>query len=580
METLAPGMTLRGYRVEARLGGGGQAVTWRGTVVADGRAVVLKQFRLALAADWKGHALFLRECATLRSLSHPAIPAYVDAFEAVPPGGDVAELFLVQAFVDAQNLATLIREGRRWSEPELSTLAQQALDVLAWLHARNPPIIHRDIKPSNLLLRPGLSGLQPALALIDFTAVTAMTHDAEDGGSTVVGTHGYMPPEQLLGRAGAASDLYALGMTLVHLASGRHPGSLPLDGLRRDLRGVLNLTSGFEAWLERLVDPDPRGRPESAVAARRALDEALKPRRPARAKTSAWLEWQQWIALGGLAVVVLLALAVAPSTGTKVHSPKAPAPRAEAPVLPKPPRTDSALRDLEVDVDVPEGLRVTVQSARLRPGDDTFRESEVAIVYTLTNTGSTRLGVVELRVVLAGTGVGARQVHDLEPVSLLRVPLEAGEVRVEDARLHDVARNTRRARLSFQVAAAGPEVPPVTLTPATFASQFAMPEGTSLRLMQRRTWLIAEGLSDPTRAFDFELRLTGVERLFAVTLVQTCLDSANGALYRRNDRDFTVVTEALGAPSLNNDELATFRVLCPEAAASVSWSLGNLNLRN
>ncbi len=96
MEALAPGVTLRGYRVEARLGGGGHAVTWRAVELAGGRHVVLKQFRLSEAPDWKVRDLFLRECATLRSLSHPAIPAYVDAFEETLAEGAAPELFLVQ----------------------------------------------------------------------------------------------------------------------------------------------------------------------------------------------------------------------------------------------------------------------------------------------------------------------------------------------------------------------------------------------------------------------------------------------------------------------------------------------------
>jgi serine/threonine protein kinase len=142
MTTLAPGVELRTYRVEASLGGGGHALTWRATDTRSGRAVVIKQFRLADAPDWKGHALFLRECAVLRSLAHPAIPAYVDAFEeATGADSGVPELFLVQEFVDAPNLAALLGEGRRWSEDALVALARQALSILDWLHTRHPPVI-------------------------------------------------------------------------------------------------------------------------------------------------------------------------------------------------------------------------------------------------------------------------------------------------------------------------------------------------------------------------------------------------------------------------------------------------------
>jgi hypothetical protein len=583
MTVLGPGVTLRGYRVEGRLGGGGHAVTWRAVEVAGGREVVIKQFRLAEAPDWKVRELFLRECATLKSLSHPAIPAYVDAFEEALAADTAPELFLVQAFVDAPNLATLIREERRWSTTELVGLARQALEVLAWLHGRHPPVIHRDLKPSNLLLRPRARGELGALSLIDFTAVTAASHDGADGGSTIVGTHGYMPPEQLLGQAGPASDLYALGMTLVHLASGQHPATLPLDGLRRDLRGVLNLPPPLEGWLARLVDPDPRGRPESAEAALRELEAAVAPRRPApRKPAEGAVGWPRRLAIGGVFGLIAASVWIA-KRPEDASGPELVRPAVEAPSVPQPPRrppAESSMRELEVDVDAPEGLRVHVRAARLRPGGDTFRESEAALVYTLENTGGARLGAVRLRVVLAGTGIGARQVHDLEPISLLRVPLEPAEVRVEAARLYDVPRNTTRARLSFEETQAGLEVPPVNLTPASFTAPVFMPDGTAMQLSQRRTWLITDGLSGSSRAFDFELRLSGVARIFALTLAQTCLDAAGGRLPKHNDRDFVVMTRELGAPTLNDDEAATFRVLCPAEAASVSWALGELTLAN
>jgi serine/threonine protein kinase len=86
------------------------------------------------------------------------------------------------------------------------------------LHARVPPVLHRDIKPANVILRP-----DGAPALVDFGAVRTVFRTAEEGGSTVVGTFGYMPFEQYMGQASPASDLYALGATLLHLITGRGP---------------------------------------------------------------------------------------------------------------------------------------------------------------------------------------------------------------------------------------------------------------------------------------------------------------------------------------------------------------------
>lgn len=105
-----------------------------------------------------------------------------------------------------------------------------------------------------------------------------------------------------------------------------------------------------------------------------------------------------------------------------------------------------------------------------------------------------------------------------------------------------------------------------------------MPDETSLRLVERRAFTIAEGLSTPVRAFDVALTLSGVSRLSSVTLVQTCLDAAGAPLPRRNDRDFLVLTHTLDIPSLHDDDVNTFRVLCPEEAVAVTWRLNDVRL--
>src|SRR6185503_314055 len=94
----------------------------------------------------------------------------------------------------------------------------ELLGVLDYLHSRVPPVLHRDIKPANLIVRPDGS-----IARVDFGAVRNVFRSPDEDGSTVVGTHGYMPYEQYMGQASPASDLYALGATLLHLITGRGP---------------------------------------------------------------------------------------------------------------------------------------------------------------------------------------------------------------------------------------------------------------------------------------------------------------------------------------------------------------------
>ena len=83
-------------------------------------------------------------------------------------------------------------------------------------------MIHRDIKPQNVILQPNRK-----IALVDFGAVQDTYSSTQVGGSTVVGTYGYMPPEQFRGKALPASDLYAIGATIIFLLTGRSPAELP-----------------------------------------------------------------------------------------------------------------------------------------------------------------------------------------------------------------------------------------------------------------------------------------------------------------------------------------------------------------
>ena len=105
----------------------------------------------------------------------------------------------------------------------------RVLDILVYLHGRSPPVIHRDLKPANILRAP-----DGTVSLVDFGGVTGALR--EEGGSTVVGTYGYMAPEQLHGAAGPATDLVrALGATIVSLAGGVEPEKVARKGLRMDL---------------------------------------------------------------------------------------------------------------------------------------------------------------------------------------------------------------------------------------------------------------------------------------------------------------------------------------------------------
>jgi serine/threonine protein kinase len=187
-------------------------------------------------------------------------------------------LYLVQEYVDGTSLKQRMEGGPILGEQEVYELALGLLDVLEYLHGRAPPILHRDIKPSNVLLRAGR-----APALVDFGAVCVGWRPPDASGTTVVGTIGYMPPEQLLGQAGPASDLYALGATLLHVLTGVAPHEFPFESGRIEVPSDLPARHSLRQVIEAVLRPAPRDRPQTAANVRRILlDEPSSATTPAR----------------------------------------------------------------------------------------------------------------------------------------------------------------------------------------------------------------------------------------------------------------------------------------------------------
>ena len=240
---------------------------------------MVKVLSLRHAEALKGHELLVREAETLRRLEHPRIPRLLDFF--TEEGEDDTRVCLVQEHVAGRSLADLVSRGRRFGEAEAATVGAKLAGILEYLHGFRPPILHRDVKPANVLL----SGAG-RVYLVDFGAVRDHFLRApllHPGGVTVVGTRGYMPLEQFEGRAVPASDLYALGATLVHVLSGRAPSELEKDGLVLDFRPHVDVSAGFADLLARLLRPDWRDRPGSATEVREELERvAASAKSPAR----------------------------------------------------------------------------------------------------------------------------------------------------------------------------------------------------------------------------------------------------------------------------------------------------------
>jgi serine/threonine protein kinase len=237
--------------------------------IDNGELVIVKLLAFSSDFEWDDLKLFEREAETLKSLSHPSIPRYLDYFEVNSP--TIKGFALVQSYISAQTLEQHLQSGRIFTESDIKQIATAILEILIYLHGLYPPVIHRDIKPSNILLGERSGNSVGQVYLVDFGSVqTALGQ--EEGTRTVVGTYGYMPPEQFGGRTIPASDLYSLGATLIYLLTGTHPADLPQKDFRIQFEPLVNFSPGLANWLKSLTQPSVEKRVSSAQEALKALE--------------------------------------------------------------------------------------------------------------------------------------------------------------------------------------------------------------------------------------------------------------------------------------------------------------------
>ncbi|MFN6153219.1 serine/threonine-protein kinase [Anabaena sp. AL09] len=260
-----PDFQAQGYEVTRELGRNreGGRITWLATNLNTGQQEVIKQFCFAQAgSNWSGSEAHAREIQVLKGLDHPGIPSYLHSFE-------TSDGFcLVQEYIHGSTLA----EPRSFSPAEIKQIAVKILEILVYLQNRIPSVIHRDIKPENILVDEQIN-----VYLIDFGFARIGSHDVA-GSSVLKGTPGFIPPEQMF-KPTNATDLYALGATLICLLTGIK--STKIDQLQDEddpylikFRHLLpQLSLRFIGWLEKMVQPKQKDRFTNAELAL----ESLKP---------------------------------------------------------------------------------------------------------------------------------------------------------------------------------------------------------------------------------------------------------------------------------------------------------------
>ena len=308
------GQTYGHYRLIERIGEGGMGVVYRAHDEVLERDVALKLLPAGVVRDESTRKRFRQEALTLARLNHPNIET-LHGFESA---GDAD--FLVMEFVAGHTLADRLVRGPM-KQADILTFGMQLASALDEAHKQG--VVHRDLKPANILITPSEQakvldfGLARLLPMSDQS-----TNQSESQTSALAGTLPYLSPEQLHGsQPDHRSDLYARGVVLYEMATGRQPhshasvGALVEAILHQEPPPVCSLnpeiSPELEAIIRKAMDKDPRLRYQSAreiqvdlqrLMSGRNLEQVALPRRlPGRTP---------WIAAAAI-VGILVAVAVA-----------------------------------------------------------------------------------------------------------------------------------------------------------------------------------------------------------------------------------------------------------------------------
>jgi len=258
-----PGAVFSGrYRMISLLGRGGMGEVYRATDLMLGQTVALKFLTELSAGDESARDRFLNEVRTAREITHPNVCRVHDI------GVADGQLYISMEYVDGEDLASLLTRIGRLPSSKATDLAAGLCAGLAAAHEKG--VLHRDLKPANLMLD-GRGNIH----IMDFGLANGI--EQIQPGEVRQGTWAYMAPEQLAGQSvSIRSDLYALGLVLYEMFTGRRPfnAASGKELLHQRQQGLAARPSAFtadiDARVERVImaciEPDPQRRPNSALA--------------------------------------------------------------------------------------------------------------------------------------------------------------------------------------------------------------------------------------------------------------------------------------------------------------------------
>jgi eukaryotic-like serine/threonine-protein kinase len=290
--TLAGGFRLGRYEVETLIGSGGTGDVYRARDTHSGRMVAVKVLASAMTSDSTRVARFLNEARTTALITHPNIVAVLEV------GADGGRPFVVSELLEGQTLRALLRKGPL---PAVTAMAY-ALEIANGLvAAHHLGVIHRDLKPENVFVTAGghLKILDFGLARCGHEALCVANDDAKSTQpGTILGTVGYMSPEQVRGgTADERSDIFSLGVIMYEMIAGTTPFNeeTPIETLyaiiKRDPRPLpedADVTADMAHVIQHCLEKQATARFQSARDLAFVLEFTLRApkavRRPAQAR--------------------------------------------------------------------------------------------------------------------------------------------------------------------------------------------------------------------------------------------------------------------------------------------------------
>ena len=231
---------------------------------------VIKQFIYDDPATLReAQRLFEQEAVRLDDLGrHPQIPELLAHCE------QEGRQYLVQEFIDGENLLQELNRAGRFSEIKIKELLLDLLPVLQFIHAGQ--VIHRDIKPENVIRRRS----DGRLVVVDFGAAKMASQTALQKTGTTIGSAGYAAPEQAFGKALFASDIYSLGVSCLHLITNVNPLTMydPVEGFAwRDFLVNQRVSNELGQILDKMTQPSVKQRYQSVAETLQVLKPNASP---------------------------------------------------------------------------------------------------------------------------------------------------------------------------------------------------------------------------------------------------------------------------------------------------------------